>query len=157
MYGFTCTPNQIDPTNSNIIPFGTAPHELLLRYTNYKLFVCPSDPAPANFNWWRFPFNPIFNAEGNSASYTYSAQLLWYYPKTFETQLHSSKVLAPNRWGITADGAHVANNMLWTNSVLGPRLPWTHDNGVNMLFGDGNASFVPTQNLIDCISDPTKK
>ena len=103
MYGITCSPAQIATANSSSPGFplpSTAPHELLLRYANYELFICPSDPTPDNFNWWWFHVNPIFNAEGkNEASYMFSAELLWGYSNLYKIYLQYTHVLAPSSWG----------------------------------------------------------
>ena len=117
-----------------------APQELIVPYADDPgVHICPSDPSPNNYNWWR-----VYHPTLTNNSYMWSEHLMthslyqggwqrWSCPRT--------AIYEPSSLAIIADGGMCPNGWTWRTCLpsylfTSSRIDWHHDGGVNVLFGD---------------------
>jgi prepilin-type N-terminal cleavage/methylation domain-containing protein/prepilin-type processing-associated H-X9-DG protein len=130
---------------------GRSPHHQL--WPNYlstkEVFICPTDPAPDEFNWWAwwpedFP-NQDRPDDFENASYGVSEQAM---AGTGFDYLKSVVIDDPERFGWMADQYLAPNGWHWEGGDPNPpgdfwgqpRVGWQHSNNYNFAFGDGHAA-----------------
>jgi len=117
-----------------------APPELIQPYvTHPELHVCPIDPTPHNYNWWR-----LYHPTLTRCSYMWSEHLMtynWYSNGWQRWSCRRTAIRAPSSLGLIADGGMCPNGWTWRTCLLpkdfvSSRIDWHHEGGVNMLYGD---------------------
>ena len=112
--------------------------QLLFPYAgrNASVFTCPSDPSPGDYNWWNYGGHADFT---RGSSYMYSEHSQRYGIRTVQT-------VNPTTFAYSADGYICPNGWTWAtvDNTRGYspgwdlRLDWTHNDMVNVLWGDGH-------------------
>jgi prepilin-type N-terminal cleavage/methylation domain-containing protein len=171
-YGLTISPASVVwPPASDTRPT----QELLLPFigNSGKVWLCPTDPAPQNYNWWAYNTHPNYdklNVKGSSYMFSEHAQ---YRPADMQAGqrvpglTNDSAVYQPSTFGYTADGFLCPNG--WTWDTLDPfdpgkaqpldywaqRVSWSHLDQVGMLFGDSHAALMQQRGIAAAArSDP---
>ncbi|HAU36587.1 MAG TPA: hypothetical protein DCX07_02580 [Phycisphaerales bacterium] len=150
---------------SGLPGFGTDPTSTrgrsipYLFYSSYmnnsgeSLFLCPTDPKDVEVAYGEqgnYPGEFVSTVMKRRGSYTYNSWSIWAWAKTFKKTLRDEDIARPAEWGYCADsGLRYFNGWTWDHQdpqspyILGGGLlmiRWTHQDRVNMLFGDFHVS-----------------
>ena len=105
---------------------------------NTAVFFCPSNSSPTSYNWWEYGGHPDFT---KGSSYMYSEQAQRY-------RLSTTQMIEPSTFGFSADGHLCPNGGNWKTldntrgltSIWDLRVSWSHNEMVNVLWGDGHVA-----------------
>ncbi|MCH2208002.1 MAG: hypothetical protein MK132_19305 [Lentisphaerales bacterium] len=138
------------------------PMEMLFNLVSnsYEVFICPLDPSPEDYNFWRFQDRPNFSGTNARASYMFNEFGEWYYPRDMSRAMMFSDLANPSSWPMASDGTVVASSPQWTrcnpaNSAQWGALDWWHSNSkVAMLFGNGHVENISALTAEQYAADP---
>ena len=148
---------------------GVPPQEQFQIYTdgNTRMFICPSDQSPDNYNWWAFTVHPSFVGETNRSSYMYCEHSMFGAADRLDRIFTAEDIIDPSTWGWAADGRMCPNGWSWRlvdpdeQTLTSPnqvRIDWSHNDNVNMLYGDMHVQLTPQRDIrytVRC--DPLKR
>jgi prepilin-type N-terminal cleavage/methylation domain-containing protein/prepilin-type processing-associated H-X9-DG protein len=133
-----------------------APQQHLFPYAgkNDAVFICPTDPSPAGYNWWNFYGHADFT---KGSSYMFSEHAV-------RNAYRTTQMIKPTTFAFCADGNICPNGWTWATlddtrgytDIWNLRIDWTHTAMVNMLWGDGHAEATRQQAItLRARSNPT--
>jgi prepilin-type N-terminal cleavage/methylation domain-containing protein len=134
---------------------GVPPQQQFQFYNNHntQMFVCPTDPTPQNYIWWAFVDHPSFVGETNRSSYMYCEHSLFGSADKLNRIFTQDDIIDPSTWAWAADGWECPNGWSWgkvdpDDLIVNPppskpRIDWSHNLTVNMLYGDMHVQMVP--------------
>ena len=133
-------------TNNQFSPSALSPQELLFQYLDdpMKIYICPTDPTPENYVWWRFRGHP--NGV-DASSYMFCENGLYgnVYSWRGGKPLGVDDIDTPSEYVYMSDGRYAPNGWGWwtldpakfnENAPWRVRIDWDHRENVNMLYGD---------------------
>ena len=125
-------------------PGSPPPQEMLFPYVGrtVEVFVCPTDPSPAPYNWWAFDYHPSFSGATDRNSYMFSEEACYGVSRR-GAHLKDGEVLQPTTWAYMSDGWESPNGWDWHTvdpSDPAVRIDWSHQGRVNFLWGDGHVA-----------------
>lgn len=117
--------------------------------SDIKVYTCPTDPHPKNYNWWDYDVHPDLN---NGSSYMFSEYALFGIAWQKRKALKHSMVWQPSSFVWAADGWMCPNGWTWATTdpgdlilLGGHRIDWSHLGGINALYGDNHAERRPQE------------
>lgn len=125
------------------------PQQCLFQYAGEStaVFVCPSDPTPENYDWWKYQNHPDFAGDEEKSSYLFNEYSTWFQTKYNSIANKVSLVGNPSEIFYTADGKHVVSGPGGTLGNINPdgggRLDWYHPNfRAVVMFNDGHVETI---------------
>ena len=132
-------------------PGAFAPPELIQPYVQHpEIHVCPIDPTPHNYNWWRLSHPTL-----TRCSYMWSEHLMThnYYLDVWRVwSCPRTAIREPSSLALITDGGMCPNGWTWRTCQLkvdfvSSRIDWHHDGGVNVLYGDIRVEMITHQDI----------
>ena len=125
------------------------PQECLYQYVGEStaVFVCPADPTPEDYAWWRFQNHPNFTGDEEKSSYLFNEYSTWFQTKYNDIANKVSRVGNPSEIFYSSDGKHVVSGPGGSLGNISPdgggRLDWYHPNfRAVVMFNDGHVEII---------------
>ena len=125
------------------------PQECLFQYAGEStaVFVCPADPTPEDYSWWRFQNHPNFSGDEEKSSYLFNESSTWFQTKYNDIANKVSRVGNPSEIYYSSDGKHVVSGTGGSLGNITPdgggRLDWYHPNfRAVVMFNDGHVETI---------------
>jgi prepilin-type N-terminal cleavage/methylation domain-containing protein/prepilin-type processing-associated H-X9-DG protein len=132
-----------------------SPPWAVLPYLKDELiYLCPSDPTPADPWWWNLNHFTL-----TKSSYMWNEHLMTIDSFSCGRSLPVGNIPRPFALGLISDGRCMPNGWTWVTAMPYPlcdysRIDWEHDGGVNMLYADQHIKSVKHVDLPKIPSDP---
>ncbi|MCM8538472.1 MAG: DUF1559 domain-containing protein [Lentisphaeraceae bacterium] len=125
------------------------PQECLFYYAGEspEVFVCPADPTPEDYSWWKFENHPNFSDEDEKSSYLFNESSTWFKTKYHDVANRVTLVGTPSNVYYSSDGKHVVSGTGGSLGNISPagggRLDWYHPNfRAVVMFNDGHVESI---------------
>ncbi len=119
--------------------------------TDHRIYICPTDPHPANYVWWDYDVHPDITT---GSSYMFSEYALFGVAWQKRQKLTHAKVWQPAGFAWATDGWMCPNGWTWGTADLNDpawippmtaRIDWSHNANISVLYGDGHVAIKPQE------------
>jgi prepilin-type processing-associated H-X9-DG protein len=130
-------------------------HSLVFPYVeDPEIFVCPTDPTPANCVWWLLEHPGL-----TRSSYMWSEHVMTAVCPDYIGAIPIHQYRSPHSVGLVADGWECPNGWTWLTCLppavyAASRIDWEHQGSVNFVFADSRVERVAHKDLSKVRSEP---